>query len=93
MRTFLFLHSFLFGIFRNTVFMFDRIGVNGSDGGFSVVSWGVLVSVVAVLVMVALTLFMGNNLTSMSVTLISGLLVVIAVVMLTQVIKKAFTSL
>ncbi|MGD6933634.1 MAG: hypothetical protein ACQCN5_05455 [Candidatus Bathyarchaeia archaeon] len=73
--------------------MFDRIGVNGSDGGFSVVSWGVLVSVVAVLVMVALTLFMGNNLTSMSVTLISGLLVVIAVVMLTQVIKKAFTSL
>ncbi len=73
--------------------MFDRIGVNGSDGGFSVVSWGVLVSVVAVLVMVALTLFMGNNLTSMSVTLISGVLVVIAVVMLTQVIKKAFTSL
>jgi hypothetical protein len=73
--------------------MFDRIGVNGSDGGFSVVSWGVLVSVVAVLVMVALTLFMGNNLTSMSVTLISGLLVVIAVVMLTQVIKKAFASL
>ena len=63
-----------------------------SEGGLGAASWGIIVAVVAVLMMVALTLFMGNNLTSISLTLISGALTGLAVLILSQVIRKAFTS-
>ncbi len=67
-------------------------GIRNSKAGVSSIALGVLVAVVAVLLMVILTLFMGNNLTAMSITLISGMLTVLAVLALTQVIRKAFTS-
>ena len=63
-----------------------------SEGGLGAASWGIIVAVVAVLMMVALTMFMGNNLTSISLTLISGALTALAVLILSQVIRKAFTS-
>ena len=72
--------------------MSNSISVNGPKGGSSLLTWGVFVSIVAVLLMVVFTLFMGNNLSSLSLTLISGMLSFLAVVALSQVIKKAFTS-
>ncbi len=67
-------------------------GIKNSKEGVSSIALGVLVAVVAVTVMVVLALFMGNNLTSLSITLISGMLTILAVLTLTQVIRKAFTS-
>jgi hypothetical protein len=72
-----------------SVFMFNKSGNSESLGA---ASWGVIVAIVAVLTMVALTLFMGNNLTYISITLISGALTALAVLVLSQVIRKAFTS-
>jgi hypothetical protein len=67
-------------------------GIKNSKAGVSSIALGVLVAAVSVLLMVILTLFMGNNLSAMSITLISGMLTVLAVLALTQVIRKAFTS-
>jgi len=72
--------------------MFNRISVNNPKSGFSILTLGVLVSIVAVLLMVVFTLFVENSLTSLSLTLISGMLTFLAVVALTQIIKKAFTN-
>ncbi len=69
--------------------MFNK---GGNSEGLGAASWGVIVAIVAVLTMVALTLFTGNNLTSVSLTLISGVLTALAVLILSQVIRKAFTS-
>jgi hypothetical protein len=72
--------------------MSNSISVNGHKGGSSLLTWGVFVSIVAVLLMVVFTMFFQNSLTSLSLTLISGLLTFLAVMALSQVIKKAFTS-
>lgn len=72
------------------VFMLNKSG--NSEGGLGAASWGVIVAVVAVLAFVALTMFMGNNLTSISLTLISGALTALAVLILSQIIRRAFTS-
>jgi hypothetical protein len=60
-----------------------------SDGGFKVVSWGVLVSLVVLLFMVTLGLFLGDNLTSPALTLIVGMLVLLALVLIWQILKNA----
>jgi len=63
-----------------------------SDGGFKVVSWGVLVSLVVLLFMVTLGLFLGDNLTSPALTLIVGMLVLLALVLMRQILKNAITK-
>jgi hypothetical protein len=71
-------------------FMQNRIG--NSTKSLGAASWGILVAIAAVLTMVALTMFMQNNLTTISLTLISGALTALAILALSQVIRKAFTS-
>lgn len=54
------------------------------------VTWGTLVSLIVALFMVTLTLFLGGNLTALALTLISGMLIVLAVAMIAQILKRKF---
>jgi len=55
--------------------MLNSINAYDSEGGFSLVSWGALVFIAVIVLIAGLVLFLGQNLSTMALTLISGLLV------------------
>jgi hypothetical protein len=59
-----------------------------SDRGFKLGSWGVLVSLIVVLVMIALVLFFGNNITTLALLLVVSLLALLIALVVWQALKK-----
>jgi uncharacterized membrane protein HdeD (DUF308 family) len=71
--------------------MLNSINAYDSGSKYRLVSWGVLVLIAGILLITGLVLFLEQNLSTIALTLISGLLIAISVIMLSQILRKDFT--